>query len=33
VVFLPAVIGACFCRPHGLVNVLEISLPEISMTP
>jgi len=33
VVFLPAVIGACFCHPHGAVNVLEISLPEISMTP
>ena len=33
VVFLPAVIGACFCRPHGAVAVLEISLPEISMTP
>jgi len=33
VVFLPAVIGACFCRPDGEVNVLEISLPEISMTP
>jgi mannose-6-phosphate isomerase len=33
VVFLPAVIGACFCRPHGPVTVLEISLPEISMTP
>jgi mannose-6-phosphate isomerase len=33
VVFLPAVIGACFCRPHGAVTVLEISLPEISMTP
>jgi mannose-6-phosphate isomerase len=33
VVFLPAVIGACLCRPHGAVTVLEISLPEISMTP
>jgi mannose-6-phosphate isomerase len=33
VVFLPAVIGACFCRPHEAVTVLEISLPEISMTP
>jgi mannose-6-phosphate isomerase len=33
VVFLPAVIGACFCRPRGALTVLEISLPEISMTP
>ena len=33
VVFLPAVIGACFCRPHEAVTMLEISLPEISMTP
>lgn len=29
VVFLPAVIGACRCRPNGTVTLLEISLPEI----
>jgi mannose-6-phosphate isomerase len=27
-VLLPAVVGACLCRPHGGVHVLEISLPE-----
>ncbi|HEY3783814.1 MAG TPA: type I phosphomannose isomerase catalytic subunit [Steroidobacteraceae bacterium] len=25
---LPAVVGELSCRPHGLINVLEISLPE-----
>jgi mannose-6-phosphate isomerase len=29
VVLLPAVVGACFCRPNGVVTVLEVSLPEI----
>ncbi len=29
VVLLPAVVGACLCRPNGTVTVLEISLPEI----
>jgi mannose-6-phosphate isomerase len=28
VLLLPAVVGACFCRPHGAVSLLEISLPE-----
>jgi len=26
----PAVVGACLCRPHGTVSMLEISLPERS---
>ncbi len=26
---LPAVVGACCCRPHGLVSLLEISLPAL----
>jgi mannose-6-phosphate isomerase len=26
---LPAAVGACACLPHGLVSVLEISLPEV----
>jgi mannose-6-phosphate isomerase len=30
VVLLPAVVGACRCRPNGTVTLLEISLPEIS---
>ncbi len=30
VLLLPAIIGACHCRPNGTVTVLEISLPEIS---
>jgi len=30
--FLPAVVGACLCRPHGMITLLEISLPENSMT-
>jgi mannose-6-phosphate isomerase len=28
VLLLPAVIGACICRAHAAVNLLEISLPE-----
>jgi mannose-6-phosphate isomerase len=28
VLLLPAEIGACLCRPHGAVTLLEISLPE-----
>jgi mannose-6-phosphate isomerase len=28
VLFLPAVVGACFYRPHGAVSLLEIALPE-----
>jgi mannose-6-phosphate isomerase len=28
VLLAPAVVGACLCRPHGSVSVLEISLPE-----
>jgi mannose-6-phosphate isomerase len=28
VLLSPAVVGACLCRPHGSVSVLEISLPE-----
>ena len=28
VLLLPAVVGACLCRPHGAVTLLEISLPE-----
>jgi uncharacterized protein YjlB len=30
VLLLPAIVGACSCRPNGNVTVLEISLPEIS---
>jgi mannose-6-phosphate isomerase len=29
VLLLPAVVGACPCRPNGTVTLLEISLPEI----
>jgi mannose-6-phosphate isomerase len=29
VVLLPAVVGACSCRPQGVVSLLEISLPEL----
>jgi mannose-6-phosphate isomerase len=29
VLLLPAVVGACCCRPHGLVSLLEISLPAL----
>ena len=28
VVLLPAVVGACLCRPLGAVNLLEVSLPD-----
>jgi mannose-6-phosphate isomerase len=28
VVLLPAVVGACLCRPCGAISLLEISLPE-----
>ncbi len=28
VVLLPAVVGACLCHPHGVMSLLEISLPE-----
>ena len=28
VLLSPAVVGACLCRPHGSVSILEISLPE-----
>jgi mannose-6-phosphate isomerase len=27
---LPAEVGACSCRPHGVTSVLEISLPEVA---
>jgi mannose-6-phosphate isomerase len=30
VMLLPAVVGACLCRPRGAVSLLEISLPEAS---
>jgi len=30
VLLLPAVVGACACRPNGTVTLFEISLPEIS---
>jgi mannose-6-phosphate isomerase len=30
VVLLPAIVGACSCRPNGTVTILEVSLPEIS---
>ncbi len=30
VVLLPAVLGACSCRPHGVISLLEISLPASS---
>jgi mannose-6-phosphate isomerase len=29
VLLLPAVVGACLCRPRGAVNLLEISLPDV----
>jgi mannose-6-phosphate isomerase len=29
VMLLPAVVGACSCRPNGTVTLLQISLPEI----
>ena len=28
VLLLPAVVGACLCRPHGTISMLEISLPQ-----
>ena len=28
VLLLPAVVGACLCRPCGAISLLEISLPE-----
>jgi uncharacterized protein YjlB len=28
VLLLPAIVGACLCRPGGPVTLLEISLPE-----
>jgi mannose-6-phosphate isomerase len=28
VLLLPAVVGVCLCRPHGVISLLEISLPE-----
>jgi mannose-6-phosphate isomerase len=28
VFLLPAIIGECLCRPHGVIDLLEISLPE-----
>ena len=28
VLLLPAVVGACLCRPQGAISLLEISLPE-----
>jgi mannose-6-phosphate isomerase len=28
VLLLPAVVGACLCRPRGAISLLEISLPE-----
>jgi mannose-6-phosphate isomerase len=30
VIVLPSIVGACSCRPHGSVSLLEISLPEPS---
>jgi mannose-6-phosphate isomerase len=32
VLLLPAVVGACSCRPHGVVSLLEVSLPEHLVT-
>ena len=28
VLLLPAVVGACSCRPRGAISLLEISLPD-----
>jgi mannose-6-phosphate isomerase len=28
VLLLPAVVGACVCRPHGAISLLEVSLPD-----
>lgn len=33
VLLLPAVVGACLCRPRGAISVLELSLPEGNVTP
>jgi mannose-6-phosphate isomerase len=33
VLLLPAVVGACLCRPRGAISVLDISLPERNITP
>ncbi|MEP6984440.1 MAG: type I phosphomannose isomerase catalytic subunit [Chloroflexota bacterium] len=33
VLLLPAIVGACLCQPRGLMNLLEISLPEGVITP
>jgi hypothetical protein len=30
VLLLPAVVGACACRPHDFVSLLEIALPELA---
>ena len=30
VLLLPAVVGACVCRPHGAMSLLEVALPEVS---
>ncbi len=32
VFLLPAVVGACLCRPRGMMTVLDISLPEGNLT-
>ena len=32
VMLLPAVVGACFCKPEGVIRLLEISLPENKST-
>jgi mannose-6-phosphate isomerase len=32
VLLLPAVVGECSCRPHGVLSILEISLPEAFLT-
>ena len=32
VLLLPAVVGACLCRPRGAVSLLDISLPEGGLT-
>ena len=32
VLLLPAALGACSCRPHGVVSLLEVSLPERFVT-
>jgi mannose-6-phosphate isomerase len=28
VMLIPAVVGACLCRPRGAMTLLEVSLPE-----